>query len=180
MYNEESMQKVTHWTTNFCNRNIRICVEFPPRNTLVLHFDDPQRKKVRSSSTLEANALDRAAKELKDLPEARDITYILKVTGRYFLEGVEEQFSRHAVLCSPILLVQTHRKEQINWQNSEYFGIRKDGLDLLLLAHRVLQSGQHMEESLFILSNLFGYTQLGPGFTNSQPRGGDGLVINPL
>jgi len=141
-------------------------------------FDDAQRKTVGSSSILEANALDRAVRELKELPEARDITHILKVTGRYFLEGVEEQLSRHAVLCSPVLLLQTHRKEDIKWQNSEYYGIRKDALDLL--AHRVLQNGQAMEQSLFTLSTLLGYTFLGPGFTNSQPRGGDRLVINPL
>ena len=141
-------------------------------------FDDPLRKTVSSSSILEANALDRAVKELKDVPEARDITHILKVTGRYYLEGVEEQLSRHSVLCSPVLLLQKHRKEDINWQNSEYYGIRKDALDLL--AHRVLQSNQLMEQSLFTLSTLLGYTFLGPGFKNSQPRGGDGKVINPL
>jgi hypothetical protein len=142
-------------------------------------FDDPQRKTVVSSTILEANALDRAVRELKELPEARDITHILKVTGRYFLEGVEEQLSRHAVLCSPVLLLQTHRNEAIKWQNSEYYGIRKDALDFLV--HRVLQSNNElMEHSLFTLSTFLGYTFLGPGFTNSQPRGGDRLVINPL
>ena len=141
-------------------------------------FDDPQRDLVRSSSILEANALSRAAKEINKLPEAENITHILKVTGRYFLQGVEEQISKHSGLPSPTLLLQTHRNEEIKWQNSEYFGIRKDALDLL--AYTALESGTAMEESLFTLSNIFGYISLGPGFMNSQPRGGDGLVIDPL
>lgn len=140
-------------------------------------FDDPHRKKVGSSSILEANALNRAMEEMNSLPAA-NITHVLKVTGRYFLEGVEEQLSKHADLRSPVLLLQTHRNEDIKWQNSEYFGISLDALDLL--SHRVLQSNKAMEENLFTLSNLFGFKFLGPGFTNSQPRGGDGLVINPL
>jgi hypothetical protein len=141
-------------------------------------FDDPHRKKVGSSSILEANALNRAMEEMNSLPAAANITHVLKVTGRYFLEGVEEQISKHADLRSPVLLLQTHRNEDIKWQNSEYFGIRKDALDVL--SYRVLQSNKAMEENLFTLSNLFGFKFLGPGFTNSQPRGGDGLVINPL
>ena len=113
---------------------------------------------------------------IKTVPEARNITHILKVTGRYFL--VEEQISKHADLRSPVLFLQTHRNEDINWQNSEYFGIRKDALGLL--GYRVLHSNQAMEESLFSLSNIFGYVSLEPGFPNIQPRGGDGLVIHPL
>ena len=94
------------------------------------------------------------------------------------MKGIEEQISKHKVRHSPVLLLQSHRNEDIKWQNSEYFGIRKDALDLL--SFRVLKNKKAVEENLFMLSTLFGCEFLGPGFTNRQPRGGDGLVINPL
>jgi len=58
------------------------------------------------------------------------------------------------------------------------FGIRKDALD-------VLSSGSFgairwWMRVYSLWSILFGFKFLGPGFTNSQPRGGDYLVINPL
>ena len=131
-----------------------------------------------TSSVLEARALDHAIHEMNEVKGLQHITHVLKVTGRYFLEGVEEQLGHHRDLRSSALLLQTHRDDGIKWQNSEYFGCRRDLLDIL--SFRVLKNKKAMEENLYELSTIVGFRILGPGFPNSQSRGGDGLIIDPL
>mmetsp|Transcript_20862 Transcript_20862/g.25666 ORF Transcript_20862/g.25666 Transcript_20862/m.25666 type:complete len:110 (+) Transcript_20862:486-815(+) len=108
--------------------------------------------------------------------EYGNCTHLLKVTGRYFLEGIEESIKN--LPKGKDFYVQRHYDANIKWQNSEYFGIRKELLPEL--TSTVLRNIQFMELSLWDLSRNHSFTIFKKGFRNEMPRGGDGLVINPL
>ena len=143
-----------------------------------LTFDDPERTS-GSSSILEANALIFAARELENYPAYHAADYILKVTGRYYFEDLEQVLRQ--VKPSKALYLQRHRNAKIKWQNSEYFGIRKEGLQFL--GHFVRQQETFMETGLYLLSDIADWDFMHPpnkGFSNKIARGGDKLIINPL
>lgn len=148
-----------------------------PRLTY-LTFDDPSRHTSGSSSVLEANALLFAAQAMQSYAAYKNASHVLKVTGRYFLEDVETRL--FSVSRKPVktLYLQKHRNGKISWQNSEYFGIKKEALAYPAL--HVHHTRKAMEESLFAFSMIVKSGLFGIGFTNTQARGGDGLIINPL
>lgn len=148
-----------------------------PRLTY-LTFDDTSRHTVTSSSVLEANALVFAAKEMQSYAAFKNASHVLKVTGRYFLEDIETKL--HLLSKKPVkaLYLQNHRNGKISWQNSEYFGIMKEALAFPAL--HVHHTRKSMEESLFALSKIVYSGVFGVGFRNTQARGGDGLIVNPL
>jgi hypothetical protein len=103
-----------------------------------------------------------------------DFTHILKVTGRYFLEGIENNLEK-ANTNEYDLFLQIHRNNEGKWQNSEYYGIRRD------LMQDFITSIQErlMEHCLYDFSSSVRFDFLGP-FPNQIARGGDLLVIDPL
>ena len=183
-----------------------------PRLT-VFSFDDPERKQLAVTavpgeggyktvavndttmkSIWEARAMSYAHRELAKRPEYGEFSHILKVTGRYFLKGVEDEL-RHLGNTGERrslrgLYVQPHRfryngqqREQRGrcgaggWQNSEYFLIKKQALDALTA--RVIDTKCFMEEALYWLSTFVEFCFL-RGFKNDVPRGGDGVVYDRL
>lgn len=99
--------------------------------------------------------------------------YILKVTGRYFLPNIRWHLRFLSKTPSYDLLLQTHRNDQIRWQNSEYYVIRRTLLEPFL---RMVYIEGLMEHKLYEFSNTKHYRSIGP-FRNTVPRGGDKLVI---
>ena len=155
-------------------------VNFTHPRLSFLTFDDPERTPDGSSSILEANALIFAAREMEKYPAYRAAEYVLKVTGRYFLEDLEQVVRQ--VTPSKALYLQRHRNADLRggWQNSEYFGIRKVGLQLLgpFVRHQEIL----MEVGLHRLSTFVDWDFLHPnkGFPNKMARGGDKQIIDPL
>lgn len=132
------------------------------------------QKTVSSSSEGESASMKFLLSELESSNDKnfQECTHILKVTGRYFLPGIEEAL-RNAESNVDILL-QIHKTE--NWQNSEYFGMSKS------LLHQFIDSypeGGIMEEYLYSFTQNRPRTTLGP-FENSIARGGDKAVLKEL
>lgn len=105
--------------------------------------------------------------------------YILKVTGRYFLDGVEAHANAIvADATSPSIFVQTHGG--LGWRNSEYFLMTFSNFQVFVQSH-FLHSCQAklMEQCLadFIRDKTIGV--LGP-YPNMIPRGGLGDVLTEL
>jgi len=103
-----------------------------------------------------------------------DFTHILKVTGRYFLEGIEHKLEK-ANTEEFDLFLQIHRNNKGQWQNSEYYGIRQDFMKDFITSIQ----GRLMEQALYDFSSRVRFDFLGP-FPNQIARGGDLLVIDPL
>jgi len=103
-----------------------------------------------------------------------NFTHILKVTGRYYLEGIENKLEK-ANTKEYDLFLQIHRNNEGRWQNSEYYGIRRDLMEDFITSIQ----GRLMEHCLYDFSSRVRFDFLGP-FPNQIARGGDLLVIDPL
>ena len=126
-----------------------------------------------SSSYKEAASILYLLDRVKDEPKWASCSHILKVTGRYYLDGITDVL--YDIDLGYDMYLQIHRKNK--WQNSEYFGIRKEMLRTLI--KNVLNDSNHFEEKLYEFSEDKKTIQFGP-FENSIARGGDGLVIEDL
>jgi hypothetical protein len=143
----------------------------------------------KTSSISEALSMLEAVKRMEDYDIYQNRRYIMKVTGRYFLEGAKDVIDTE-LRAGADFYVQRHFNDEILWQNSEYFGMKKDFIPEL--ANNVLMNNMLMEHSLYNVtrhspitgnvpaSNQARFEFFGEGFENSQARGGDKLVINPL
>jgi len=129
-------------------------------------------EKFPSSSQSEANSILNILDNIKDNEKYKKCKYILKVTGRYYLDGIENVLNN--LEDNKDLYLQIHRKN--NWQNSEYYGIKKELLNELCL--NIKEIGL-FENKLFEFSNNKNWVNIGP-FKNNIKRGGDGLIINEL
>ena len=114
------------------------------------------------------------AQTKKDNDKYKVSTHILKVTGRYYLNNIEEVLNN--LENNKDLYLQKHRNTKRKWQNSEYFGIRKDLLKEL--ANTVKDDGL-VEFKLYDFSLYKNYIQFGP-FKNNVRRGGDNLLLEYL
>jgi hypothetical protein len=133
----------------------------------------------RSSSVLEAESLNAAMDYINNHPKGKydDVKYILKVTGRYFLSGIEETLKQMPMDAD--FYLQKHRNVRIDWQNSEYFGVRKELISNI--TSTVLTNKKKLfENALYNVSSRSAYEIFYKGFPNKVARGGDKLVINPL
>ena len=132
-----------------------------------------------SSSISEAESLLEASRKMNEYEIMKEKKYILKVTGRYYLEGVKDIIDKK-LTPGKDFYVQRHYNNETSWQNTEYYGIRKELLPEL--ANRVLQDHLLMEETFYAMTRNknASYEFFGNGFPNDQARGGDKLIINPL
>lgn len=131
-------------------------------------------EKLPSSSQYEAISILYAINHIKDCDFFKNCTHILKVTGRYFLNNIEEHLNSKPQDMN--LYLQKHRNNDIRWQNSEYYGIQKDLLPIFI--NNVVSTGL-MEHALWNFSiNKIG-CHIGY-FKNNIIRGGDKLLIENL
>jgi hypothetical protein len=131
-------------------------------------------KKLPSSSQYEAISILYAINYIKDCDFFKNCTHILKVTGRYFLNNIEEHLNSKPQDMN--LYLQKHRNNNIRWQNSEYYGIQKDLLPIFI--NNVVSSGL-MEHALWNFSINKNGCHIGY-FKNNIIRGGDKLLIENL
>jgi response regulator RpfG family c-di-GMP phosphodiesterase len=127
-----------------------------------------------SSSQSEASSMLYVLEQIKNEDFYINCTHILKVTGRYYLQNIEHILENYPKQ-NMNMYVQKHRL--IKWQNSEYYGIKKELLNKFL--ETVVVTGL-MEQKLYDFIITHRKTVLLPGFPNNIARGGDRLIINPL
>lgn len=132
--------------------------------------------KMASSSQSEAASISFALNEMKDNAYFKNCSHVLKVTGRYFLNNIENKLK--SIKPDLDVYLQIHKNHDIKWQNTEYYGIKKELFNPFI--ETVLNIGI-MESKFynFILSNNLKTQNLLPS-KNNIPRGGDKLIINPL
>jgi hypothetical protein len=129
---------------------------------------------LNSSSQYEAISIIYALNKMEEMNILNNCTHILKVTGRYFLENIENILNNTEQDLD--LYLQIHRNDDIKWQHTEYFGIKKDLLAPML--EPIINKGL-MENNLYNYSLDYNYTKIGP-FKNNIKRGGDNLLIENL
>ena len=135
-------------------------------------------KKLNSSSQYEAISILNILNNIKNNEKYNNIynesTHILKVTGRYYLDNIEKILNN--LENDKDLYLQIHRKNKNKWQNSEYFGIRKELLEEL--ANTIKYEGL-IEKKLYKFSLDKDYIKFGP-FKNNIRRGGDNKLYSYL
>ena len=91
-------------------------------NKLAIFSFQQDTNNVSSSSVLEKKSLEFAMNRLYNMPEYQDCNYILKVTGKYYLNGIEKELEKYNGKNIDVFL-QTLGDEKT--RNSEYFGMKK-------------------------------------------------------
>jgi len=134
-------------------------------------------EKSSSSSILEAISIKAAMNYILTTNEGKECTHILKVTGRYFLNNIQYVLENKNQKLDVYIQIYTNHK--IKWQNTEYYGIKKELL--IPMVENVIQNGDLMEKNFysFIHNNNLTKNILGP-FDNNIRRGGDKMLINKL
>jgi len=131
---------------------------------------------VHSSSFSEASSI---LKIVNNVPEIQLYSHILKVTGRYYISNIHKILN--TIGYDHDLYVQ-HLNNNIDFQNSEVFGFRRTLAPMIF--YPVLgPSKPLMEKQLWDISHESQYSVIKlPKMSNVDliPRGGDGLIINPL
>lgn len=142
-----------------------------PKNNRLHIFSFTINDNLNTSSTeSEKISINYAIKQMEKFRKYKKASHVLKVTGRYFLEGIENKLDDKFDLY-----LQLHRNDVIKFQNSEYYGIRKELIvPFLNSVNNIL-----MEHALYNFSLNTTWATIGP-FPNNVKRGGDKLVINPL
>ena len=126
-----------------------------------------------SSSLLEGASIQYAMDKI--MQKELHCTHILKVTGRYFLPNIEHELA--SIKNNNVVLVQSHVNHAVQWQNTEYYGMKKELLNKF--GKYSTQHNKLMEHNFYDFVKSRKKQILGP-FPNDIPRGGDGLVLNPL
>jgi hypothetical protein len=126
-----------------------------------------------SSTIGERNSIIFALSYLNENSIFNDCRNIFKVTGRYFLQDIQNVLDN--LDPNYDLYLQVHRHS--TFQNSEYFGIKRE-LFLPFLS-KMDFGAKIMEYRLFEFSLDKQYTTIGP-FHNTVRRGGDNMLINLL
>ena len=126
-----------------------------------------------TSSQYEAISISNALDNIRNKDFYINCSHILKVTGRYFLKDITNHLNN--VEQNKYLYLQHHFN--INWQNSEYFGIRKELFDLFIESG--IKKINLMENELSKFSVCKSMCRIGP-FPNDIRRGGDNMLITNL
>lgn len=127
-----------------------------------------------SSSLLEAASLNHVMDEI--VQNNMSYSHIFKVTGRYFLPDIEEKLSE-INMNDDSILIQKHYNDKIQWQNTEYYGMKKEML--YEFTKSIFGSLNLMEKNMYKFTKVKERIVFGP-FPNTIPRGGDKMVIKQL
>ena len=146
--------------------------DFPIEHERLIKISFKIKEEIFCSTQSESISIKYALDYIKNTHYYNVCTHILKVTGRYYLEGIETYFN--TISSNKDLYLQNHRNDEIKWQNSEYYGIKKQLFLTFLESVNKL-----MEHSLYDFSLVNTYCQIGY-FKNNIPRGGDNMVISEL
>jgi hypothetical protein len=131
--------------------------------------------KLPSSSQYEAVSILYALDKINDSEFYNNCSHILKVTGRYFLNDIENVLNKTEQHKD--LYTQIHCNHVIKWQNSEYYGIKKELYHSF--AEKIKNEPILMEHGLYTFSSDKNIQHIGP-FLNDVARGGDNMLIKNL
>jgi hypothetical protein len=131
-----------------------------------------QPDNITSSTQGEINSLLYLYSQIKDTDIYNKCTHIFKVTGRYYLENIQN------ILLNTIsgLDLYLQKRRSINFQNTEYFGIKKE---LFYDFISTIPNNVLLEYYLHKYKKNKIYIRL-EQFQNNIRRGGDNLLLNPL
>jgi hypothetical protein len=134
-------------------------------------------EKDTSSSILEAKSIKGAMNYILKTNIGKDCTHILKVTGRYFLNSI--QYALENITQNADVYIQIHTNHNDKWQNTEYYGIKKELL--IPMVENVIHNRIPMEHAFYLFINRSGIkiNTLGP-FDNDIRRGGDNTLYKKL
>ena len=127
------------------NKNLKV-ISFVSNNKAENNDDSYKSKE-------EFESIEYAINELKDSNIYNQSTHILKVSGEYFLENIENSLNNSEQYLD--LYLQKNRKNDIKWQSAEYFGIKKE---LLLEMFQQTLNKNAVENNLFLFSIQKNYT----------------------
>lgn len=126
-----------------------------------------------TSTHYEATSILHALQKIKRENYYENCSHILKVTGRYFLENIENTLKKYEPGLD--LYLQKHFSD--DWQNCEYYGIRKDLFALFVSP--IIYDNKLMENSLSDFTKNKRICRIGP-FLNNIRRGGDKRLYEDL
>ena len=132
-----------------------------------------------SSTILELQSLHAFFKYNHDINIDFKYTHIIKVTGRYYLEDIENKLKDYKDGLDVYL--QKHVNHEIEWQNTEYYIMKKELFNDFVSTNIAIENKQLMENMFYtyIACNKLKYMFIGP-FPNNIPRGGDKFIITEL
>jgi hypothetical protein len=143
--------------------------EYSDTRLKVCHF---MAKETVSSSISEAESILYAV----GCRNTRNYKNILKITGRYYIDGFEDILNR---LGEHDVYIQHIHNPVIEWQHSEVFGFNKKYADDIF---KPVINGLTMEKRLWEVSHSNYKVGKFPAMPNvlKVVRGGDGLLVDPL
>jgi len=127
-----------------------------------------------NSSDCEVNRMKYGLNKLRTDENYKNCTHILKVTGHYYLENINSVLKNTSPNLD--LYLQYHRQDDIKWQNTEYYGIKKE---LFIDFIKSYNYSQKIENHLYKYSLDKKYTMIGK-FPNNIKRDEDNLLIKEL
>jgi len=129
-------------------------------------------KETVSSSISEAESILYATK----CNHTRKYKNIIKITGRYYIDGFEDILNR---LEEHDIYIQHINNPVLEWQNSEVFGFNKKHAENIF---KPVLNGLTMEKRLWEVSHSMYTVAKFPEMSNvlKVVRGGDGLLVDPL
>jgi hypothetical protein len=130
------------------------------------------QEECKTSSRSESLSILHMLKKIEDKEFYKKCTHILKVTGRYFLEGIKNVLDN---LDNSDIHVQIHRNNSERWQNTEYFCIKKE----LLYELMINVKDNFVEHAFYDFTENKKFCFFGP-FKNNIRRGGDNMLIKNL
>jgi hypothetical protein len=125
-------------------------------NNLIEEFKDTNRLFVYSfndttdptdSSIGEINTLKYCLEKMKETEEYKNCKYILKVTGKYFLKGIEKALEEAPK--DKDLYLQKHRDINRRFQHTEYFGMKKNILNDFIEKNMITLNNVSIENYLY-------------------------------
>ena len=130
-----------------------------------------------SSSILEAKSIKEAMNYILTTSVGQNCSHILKVTGRYFLQDIQNKLEN--ITPNADVYIQIHTNHSNKFQNTEYYGIKKELF--IPMVETVIENGKLMEHNFYeyITENRLKKCILGP-FENNIRRGGDKMLLKNL
>mgnify|MGYP006267358583 CR=1 FL=1 len=142
------------------------------RKLVVVTFH--QENDDKSTTIKERNSVRYLLDHIQTNDEYRNCKYVLKVTGKYFLEHFEDQIPTFPK--DKDMFLQKKRDENTKIQHCEFFGMRKE-----LLPDFLDSIDKHiMERELYDFSSRYSSEFIGPFVNTEKVNRGDGSVLETL
>jgi hypothetical protein len=112
----------------------------------------PDKSVIISASVGECDSLVFCLKKMKETDIYQKSKYVLKVTGKYFLKGVED-ILKNVPKDKDLFLQKFRHNNDGGFQNSEYFGMKKENFEYFIQNNKITPLSS-MEKNLFDYSNI--------------------------